>query len=52
MTLPLKESSCLPKARPVLDERILGRAELLGQGDRELIEACWGGDSRRPRSPG
>ena len=42
MTLPLKEGSCLPKLRPVLDERILGRAELLGQGDRELVEAVLG----------
>jgi DNA-binding CsgD family transcriptional regulator len=42
MTLPLKEGSCLPKDRPVVDERVLGRAELLAQGDRELIEAVLG----------
>lgn len=42
MTLPLKEGTCLSKDRPVLDERVLGRAELLRDADRELLEAVLG----------
>lgn len=42
MILPLKEGTCLPKDKPVVDERVLGRAELLRQGDRELLEAVLG----------
>lgn len=42
MTLPLNEGTCLAREKPQLDERVLGRAELLGEGDRELIEAVLG----------
>ena len=42
MTLPLKEGTCLARGRLEIDEQVLGRAELLGEGDRELIEAVLG----------
>lgn len=42
MTLPLNEGTCLSKDRPILDERVLGRAELLKEADRELMEAVLG----------
>jgi DNA-directed RNA polymerase specialized sigma24 family protein len=39
MTLPLTEGTCLAKEPLKIDARVLGRAELLAEGDRELIRA-------------
>jgi DNA-binding CsgD family transcriptional regulator len=39
MALPLRDGTCLAKEMPLVDDRVLGRAELLAEGDRELIEA-------------
>ncbi len=39
MTLPLRDGICLAKEKPLIDDRVLGRSELLAEGDRELIEA-------------
>ena len=37
----MTEATCLAKDKPRIDDRVLGRAELLGDGDKELLEAVF-----------
>ncbi len=39
MRLPLREDICLAEKPPRIDEVVMGRAELLAEGDRALLEA-------------